>query len=275
MKKVLVFVAAAVMTLGACKGGNDVVAKVAGQKITTATLSEKLASFPPDYQNYVNATEAGKKQFVQGLVREKVLIEAAKKSGIAKSKDYKTALENYKADQERQLEEFKNMMLLQTFVGQLQTQMAITDEEIKAYYEANKEEFDKPVSFTVRHILVPSKELAQAALARLQAGEKFETVAKETSQDAASAAQGGLIGPFKKGDLVKEFEVVALNLKTGELSDIVETNYGYHIIYKVSSKTLPKVSFEQAQQSIRVMLEKEKVENWFTKEYKKLGVKIY
>jgi len=274
MKKLLVVAAAALLAFSACKGKNDVIAKVGSEKITQETLNEKLASFPPDYQNYVQATESGKKQFISGVVREKVLIEAAKRAGVDKSKDYKSALESYKQDQKRQLEEFKNTFLLQTFVAQLQSKMVVTDEQIQAYYKANQAEFDKPVAYTVKHILVPSKALAEAALQRLKAGESFDKVAKEVSQDASSAKKGGLIGPFKKGDLVKEFEEVAMSLKVGEMSGIVETSYGYHIILKVSQTPLPKMTFDQAKSIIKAILEKQQVEDWFAAEYKKLGVEI-
>ncbi|AKL98584.1 foldase protein PrsA [Endomicrobium proavitum] len=272
MKKVFLAVLFAAVGLGACSNG-DVVAKVGGSKITEASLNEKLAQTPPNYQEYVN-TPVGRKQFIDAVVRERIVIEAAKDAGVAKKDEYKNAVKAFEAEQKRQFEEYKNGLLIQAYVPELQASITATDADIKAYYDANKALFDKPVEYTVKHILVPTREQAESAFARLQSGESFDKVAKEVSQDAASASKGGLIGPFKRGALVKEFEVAALNLKKGELSGIVETSYGYHIIYKVSEKTLPGVSFEKAAAEIKGIIEKERFDQWFADENKKLNVKV-
>jgi len=275
MKKLLlaVVVFASVAGLMACGRGGSTVAKVGGTKITEAMLNEKLAQTPPNYQEYVK-TSVGRKQFVDAVVREQIVIESAKRAGMAKKAEFKNAIKAYKAEQQRQLVEYKNNLLIQAYVQQLQSQITASDADIQAFYDANRAMFDKPVSYTVRHILVPTQAQAEAALARIKGGESFEKVAKEVSQDSASAAKGGLIGPFQRGDLVKEFENVALSLKTGEMSGVVETPYGYHIIYKVSEKTLPAISFDKAKPMIKRMIEKERFDQWFAEQNKKLNVKV-
>jgi len=81
-----------------------------------------------------------------------------------------------------------------------------------------------------RHILVDTEEEAQQALARIQAGESFETVAADVSVDTYSAQAGGDLGWFPRGAMVPEFEDVAFGTPPGEISDIVASDYGYHII---------------------------------------------
>jgi parvulin-like peptidyl-prolyl isomerase len=102
----------------------------------------------------------------------------------------------------------------------------------------------------------------------------FERVVREYSQDPSSIQSDGLIGPFKKGELVPEFEKVTLELNIGQVSEIVETTYGYHIIYKVSQRTLPAMSFDEAVPEIRRILEREKFDRWFEDRKKELRVKV-
>ncbi|MCL2485292.1 MAG: peptidylprolyl isomerase [Endomicrobia bacterium] len=273
MKKVLLFAAVVVFGLGACKGSDKVVAKVGGTKITEAALEEKLAAMPPSYQDYVN-TPAGKKQFIDSIVREAIVVEAAKQAGVDKRKEYSEALKEFKLEQERQFAEYKTGLLIESYIRDIHDTIAASDDEVKAYYDANKEAFDKPVAFTVRHILVTDRAEAEAALARIQKGESFDKVAREVSQDRGSSQNGGLIGPFKKGELVPEFEEVALNLKKNEMSGIVETVYGYHIIFKVSDQILPAIPFEAAKPEIKRAIEKERFEKWFDDKRKSLGVQV-
>jgi hypothetical protein len=90
MRKVFyiaVLAAAAAAGLSACKDNTPVVAKVGGVSITEATVNQKLAVTPPAYQNYV-ATPLGRKQFIDAIVRETVMVEAAKRAGVAKRPEY-------------------------------------------------------------------------------------------------------------------------------------------------------------------------------------------
>jgi parvulin-like peptidyl-prolyl isomerase len=81
-----------------------------------------------------------------------------------------------------------------------------------------------------RHILLDTEEEAEAVLERLQEGEDFEVLAREVSTDTMSAELGGDLGWFPKGKMDAAFEEVAFNLPVGEISEVVETRYGFHII---------------------------------------------
>jgi peptidyl-prolyl cis-trans isomerase D len=118
----------------------------------------------------------------------------------------------------------------------------IKEEAIEEYYVLNENEFDRPETVSARHILKKvspdadeqTKAAAQAAIAkvkaRLDAGEDFAKVAKEESEDPGSAANGGDLGAFGRGKMVKPFDDAAFGLSPGEMSGIVETPFGYHII---------------------------------------------
>lgn len=100
----------------------------------------------------------------------------------------------------------------------------IDPDEVQAAYDA---QFNLP---TVAHILTETEEEAQAAAARIADGEDFAAVAQEVSIDPGSGAQGGELGPLQPGQFVPEFEEAALALDAGELSEPVETEFGFHII---------------------------------------------
>jgi len=88
-------------------------------------------------------------------------------------------------------------------------------------------------TITVSHILLSTKEDATAVLKKLLAGAKFEDMAKKHSIDEGTKNTGGLLGEFRRGDLMPEFEAAAFKLKKGQMSGIVHTKLGYHIIKRV------------------------------------------
>jgi peptidyl-prolyl cis-trans isomerase D len=121
-------------------------------------------------------------------------------------------------------------------------QVELTDEQLAQYYEQHKEEFRREEQVRARHILFKLAQQAgteeetrvrgeaEAALQRIQAGEDFAALAGELSQDPVSAQQGGDLGFFRRGEMVKPFEEVAFALKPGTVSEPVRTDFGYHII---------------------------------------------
>ena len=84
------------------------------------------------------------------------------------------------------------------------------------------------------HILVEKQSQALEILERIKAGEKFGKLAKELSTDSGSAKRDGSLGYFGRGKMVKEFENTAFRLEVGQISEPVKTQYGYHIIKRLS-----------------------------------------
>ena len=127
----------------------------------------------------------------------------------------------------------------------------ITDDEVKAYYEENKDDYDTAESIEVSHILVEDKETAQKVLDKLEAGEDFADLAKEYSTDESTAENGGELGFIKSGEMVEEFEKAAFALKVGEISDIVKTDYGYHIITATDYKEAKESTYEESKEDAK------------------------
>jgi parvulin-like peptidyl-prolyl isomerase len=269
----LVMAVALGFSLGACKRNVPVIAKVGEKKITENVLNKKLLKTPAEYQKFAN-THFGRKQFIDAVIMETIVMESAKKAGIEKQKEYKNAVNNFQTEQKQQFADYKDGLLIETHIKGIYKKIKPNNTDILKYYKDNKTIFENHVAYTVRHILVYDTQTAQNALKRLKNCESFEKVAKEVSLDGNSAANGGLIKPFKRGDLLPEFENIVANLKNNEISGIVETPYGYHIILKISERKLPSVSFDEAKEKIKRILEKERFDAWFAQEKEKLKIKI-
>lgn len=141
--------------------------------------------------------------------------------------------------------------------------------ECKNYYDGNKSQFASEKRIKASQILLLVKkdmgadqkkalsDKAQKILAELRGGKDFGACAKKYSQDP-NASTGGDIGWFKKGDIKPEFERVAMNLKSNEISDVFETDVGFHIIKKTGEEDLPPKSFDEVKPQIKNMIELKK-----------------
>lgn len=110
----------------------------------------------------------------------------------------------------------------------------VTDEILKKYYDENKNDFE---TVKAQHILVKTEEEALDIKKKLTNGEDFSKLATEFSTDTQSANNGGELGEFKKGQMVPEFDLVAFTIEPNVVSEVVKTDFGFHII-KVSERTV-------------------------------------
>ena len=145
---------------------------------------------------------------------------------------YKAELEKQGITEEQVLKDLRTRMLSEKIFEQITSEVEVTDADIQAYYEENKSQFEQPASREVRHILVKTKAKADQIHRQLENGADFAKLAKQFSQDPASAEQGGSF-TAQKGATVAPFDEAAFELETGELSDPVKTQFGWHIIEAV------------------------------------------
>ena len=169
-------------------------------------------------------------------------------------------------------EQAKLSLLIQKSQEKFYSEEKVSDSEMKKYYDEHIDEYKKD-EVEASHILIKTtddnnkplseaeqkkaKEKAEKVLKEVKAGGDFAELAKKYSQDPGSAANGGALGAFGKGMMVKEFEDAAFGMEPGEVSDLVKTDFGYHII-KVTDRIKETTSFDEAKEGIKEEILKNK-----------------
>ncbi len=136
-----------------------------------------------------------------------------------------------------------------------------TDSELLDYYEAHVSHYRFGGRVRASHILVRDEQTAWSILAKLGDGVSFAELARKSSTDPWSSDKGGDLGWFERGQMVKEFEDAVFALEVGEVSDIVETRYGYHIIKLTDAKLSSRPSLEEVKDWVRTDFIKEEGNN--------------
>ncbi len=150
----------------------------------------------------------------------------------------------------------------------------VTPEEIKARYEKEIAALPKEEEVHARHILVKTEEEAKAIIAELDAGKDFAALAKEKSTDP-NKDDGGDLGYFGKGRMVKEFEAAAFALEKGTYTKTpVKTDFGWHVIKVEDKRIAPPPAFEQVQPQIRNLVMRDKYLELLAKAREAQGVEI-
>ncbi len=173
----------------------------------------------------------------------------------------------------------KNIMTYLASKKILEPRIEITDEEIQTYFDENKDSFDKEEEVEASHILVDDEKTAKEVVKKIEQDEDFAELAKEYSTDTASKDNGGELGFFAKGDMVKEFEEKAFGMENGDISEPVKTEYGYHII-KVTDKQEPKkAELEEVKDEIKDILLESKLESeysvWLNEKFEEYEIKTF
>lgn len=164
----------------------------------------------------------------------------------------------------------KDISATKVMDAELATLPGATDADAKDFYAKNPNEFEQPEQAQASHILIAAKPTDDAAakakaratidslLKRVKAGEDFGALAKQYSADPGSGANGGDLGTFPRGRMVPAFDQAVFSLKPGQISEVVTTEFGYHIIKLTAVKPGGVVAFEEARPQIRQFLERQK-----------------
>jgi peptidyl-prolyl cis-trans isomerase D len=155
----------------------------------------------------------------------------------------------------------------------LQPQVAVSDREIELYYQDHREEFRQEEEACASHILVKVKagdageghpeaeaqKLAQGLLDQVKAGGDFAALAKKSSEDQGSAQNGGDLGCFPPGRMLPEFDDAVFALQPGQVSDLVKTSFGFHVIRLTSKREAAVLPLAQVKERIRGSVTEAKV----------------
>jgi len=214
MTKNYIFTALIVLCLGAgntgCSNKSDViVAQVGKEKITLKEFNKSLDDATQVYGDYLNS-ESGKKQLLDSIIKEKLVLDAAKKAGIKNRPEIKKKLALLNEKIAETQKKYESEILIEEI---LKEKSSLKPNEIKEYYDKNRDEFEKPIEIRVSHILLNTKDEASRIYERIKKGENFAQLARDFSIDKNTAKEGGDIGYFGKRQFVPSFEETAFGLK--------------------------------------------------------------
>lgn len=248
-----------------------VLATVESAKITATEYNNAIAGVPAVLNDYLS-TENGRKQFLDSMVKERLVIAAARDEGIHKRPEIRKQIQDVKQrlrfEEKRQIEE----LLINEMVKDA---TALGDSDVEDYYNSHKNDFISPYEVKVSHILLNTEDEAARILKRIAQGESFTKLAEEYSTDKTSAAQGGDLGFFGKRQYVKDFETAAYNLaEIGDISEVVHTPLGYHIIKLTGKRAVDPKPLEDVRDEIKHTLQQDKLDMWLEKLHAEFDVNI-
>jgi peptidyl-prolyl cis-trans isomerase C len=239
---------------------NNVLARVENIEITKQHLMNIIRSLPQQQMMEVSTVE-GRKRLLDELVAGELFYLEAMSNNINEEEEFKKILEE------------ANHNLLQRYaVQKLLEKVTVNEEDMKKYYEENKESFVSAEEVRAKHILVKEEEEAKKVKEEIEAGKSFEEAAKEYST-CPSKDKGGDLGFFSKGRMVPEFEKAAFELEIGELSDLVKTQFGYHLIVVEEKKESSIKTFDQVKEQIKQNLLRGEQTKVYTNKFNELKSK--
>jgi peptidyl-prolyl cis-trans isomerase C len=229
-------------------------------------------------------------QALDNLIKMELLYQEAKRVGITVSDDeiasnletlrkrftlqeaFDTWLKRNGLTEDLVKEQMRRGLMIKKFtLEKIMPKITIRDEELKTFYDNNQNAFREPEQVHAAHILVKvdpkadEKQKAEARkrieeiLKRVQAGADFRALAQEVS-DSPDKEKGGDLGYFRRGQMVKPFEDAAFKLKPGEVSDVVETQFGYHIIKVFERRPEGMPTYVEVKDRIELMFRQERLQ---------------
>ena len=216
---------------------NKVLAVVAGKEIKESDLNVLMKNLGQNVEYFKGPD--GRKKLIDELVMHELMYLDAVDRDLEKEEEFIEVMSN-----------MKKSMLQQYNIRKMFNGIEISEEEIKEFYEKNKEKFKTNEMVSASHILIDTEEKAKEILEEVKAGMAFEEAAAKYSS-CPSKQNGGSLGQFGKGQMVKEFEDAAFSMEIGEISEPVKTQFGYHII-KLTEHTPAKNSeLEEVYQEVK------------------------
>ncbi len=185
-------------------------------------------------------------EILRALVREEILMQAATAAKVDQSPEV-----------QKRIVIAQRQVLIETFLRQRVGAMTqVGDAEVRKAYDDNKAQFTQE-AVQASHIMTKTRAEADQVEADLKAGQSFEEIAKTRSQDAGSASKGGDLGNLTRGQASPEFEQALFQLKEGEISDVVQTEFGYHVI-KAGPHTTTVQSYDEVKDKLKEVVAKQK-----------------
>lgn len=226
---------------------DPIVARMGGEVIRQSTLQLLIDEIKAQDNKKLRTVEE-RQQFLENIIEQKMMADEARRLGLDQNPEVKLRIQHW-----------LDIILAKAYYTELRKGLVLSPDEVKAYYDAHPQAFEAPEQIHVKHIIVGTRAAAEKAMAELDTGRTFEAVAQEINMDA-SKERGGDIGWYPRGRLVPELETAAFALQKGEVSDIVQTRFGFHIIKLEDRRASQVKPFADVQEEVRLRAIQEIVE---------------
>ena len=255
--KILSFLVALLFLTGcAQKHSGTVLARFGGSKITGPEFKEKMQNLPKEIKNVARYHQ---KDFLEEMVNERYLYQEAMRRNIQNEPEVKQLLEAAR----------RKIVIAKLIQEEIDKKISLGPDDATNFYESHKEEFMTPLLLRAAHILVKTEAESNEIKSQLDAGADFEQLARAKSLDT-TGIRGGDLGFFQKGQMIPEFEEAAFKMKKGEVSGVIKTPFGYHII-KLTDRAEPaQRDFRQVKNLVEKQLLNDKRSKLFNEFMKKL-----
>jgi peptidyl-prolyl cis-trans isomerase C len=228
---------------GSGKSQGQAVLKINDWSYTTGDLEreigQELRRAPRELQAFF-ASKDGQKQFLDRVVRRELLMQEAEKRKLGEQAEIAEQVTNLR----------RELMIRAIVQEEIGAKVKVDEKEVQEYFAAHADEFSGD-TVQLRHIVVQTEGEARELQARLAKNESFEELAKKHSRDTNSAPKGGDLGFLGREQMLPDFARAAFALKAGEVSDVVRTPFGFHLIKLVSRKKGQPLTFEQVKAQLQ------------------------
>ena len=228
-------------------------ARVNDRVITLKEFNDEMESLPIYVKPLVVSVE-GKREFLSKMIDRELLIQQAEQRGLDRDKKIL-----------HKVEQFRRQLMVEALLGDLyRGKDTVTDEEAARYYAEHKDKFFVGERLRLRHIVVNTRDEAEALEQRIKKGEDFAELARRYSI-SPNRERGGDLGYVEKGQVGEAFQTAAFALdRPGAVSDIVETSYGHHLIRLEDRKDAHQRTLDEVRDEIRLTLREQKREKLLT-----------
>lgn len=237
----------------------QVLAQVGGKPITEEDVTRFIQAMGRNGQAYNNPK--GRAAVLEQMIAQRLFLLDAQRNLYEREPAFKA-----------QLAAVKEQLLMEYAITKCVQSVRVTEEEVRAYYDAHKDDLQAEESVNASHILVDSEEKANSILADIRAGKiSFEDAARQYST-CPSGKQGGSLGDFARGQMVPEFDQAVFALQEGELTGPVKTQFGYHLIRMNKKNEATPISYADIREELYQQVMQEKQQEAYQKKINQLKI---
>ena len=263
---------------------DPVLAKTATYIFKQSDLNRLITYSPPQLQKQIKEDHQQQVALIGKIMQQRAIADLARKERFDQTQEIKEKT-GYIVD------DFIAGEYLQTIKAKATDGIKLTDDDLRQYYRANTSMFTIPEQVKARHILIKApkeaseekkkeaREKAKDIYNKLKAGADFEKLAGQYSEDGATKPKNGDLGYLLRGQTEKSFEQAAFSLKPGEMSYIVETSQGYHIIFSEAHIESRVKAFDEVkdliEKQVKERVANERVKDFIKKATQNAGLEIY